>query len=207
MTIIEITPPGGEAKRIKAFVKCLAVMSSTDKSGSFSISIPISNQDIDILNKFVIGSDVRIMQGKSVFRGWILNAAKAINGPLKNIEISGMSYTARTQKILVTENYINQEISFIVKDLFSKYAPQYNQDSITECSKIISVKFNDIFLFDAMETLSNLAGYDWYIDEPMPEEINPQIESSGWVERVQTLIHKVNYPLEDLYPLETLYPA
>ncbi|MCT8978311.1 hypothetical protein N4T77_17115 [Clostridium sp. CX1] len=204
MTTIEITPPGKETEQIIFYEKCSVKMSTTDKAGSFSLELPTT--DTSIMDRFVVGSDVRIIQDDNIFRGWILNPARAVDGFMKNVSIEGLSYTARPQKILVTENYVNTKVSDIVKDLFNKYAPQYNLDSIVECDKVISYKFNDVFLFDAMETLAKLAGYEWYIDEPMPETI-PQLESNGWIELVEFKVSKVFYPSTELYPSETLYPC
>ena len=64
-----------------------------------------------------------------------------------------------------------------------------------------------MFLFDAMEQLSTLAGYEWYIDEPVPEEIDALSQPSGWQELVEMMIHKVFYPSDDLYPSDGLFPC
>lgn len=205
LTQIFIIPPGGNEEEIKAYDSCRTNMSTTDRAGSFSLTIP--SFCTDIFNKYPVGSDVRIIQNDNVFRGWVLNPARKKNGAANIVEISGLSYTARPQKILVTENYVNQKISDIVLDLFQKYAPQFNLDSIAACDKAISIKFNDVFLFDAMEQLSDISGYEWYIDEPVSEQIDTQPQGSGWTELVEMLIHKVPYPSESLYPAVDLYPG
>ena len=205
MTIIEITPPGGNTDTIRKFISCSATLSSTGRTGNFAILLP--SWDNDIFDKYPVGSDVRINQDGNIFRGWILNPSKQIDGQLKAVSITGMCYTGRTQKIMVTEVYINQKISDIVKDLFTKYAPEFNLDSIAKCDKIISLKINDIFLFDVIEELAALAGYEWFIDEPVPEEIDTLSHPAGWQELIETKIHKVFYPSETLYPSEHLYPC
>jgi hypothetical protein len=204
-TQIFITPPGGNEEEIKAYDSCQTTMSITDKAGSFSLTIP--SFSTDIFDKYPVGSDVRIIQNDNVFRGWVLNPARKRNGSLSSVEISGLSYTARLQRILVTENYSNQKVSDIVLDLLQKYAPKFNQDSIVTCHKVISIKFNDVFLFDAMEQLASIAGYEWYIDEPVPKQINTQPQGSGWHELIETIIHKISYPSESLYPAIDLYPS
>lgn len=204
-TQIFITPPSGTTEEVMAYDKCQASSSTTDKAGSFSLTLP--SFDKSLLDKYVLGSDVRIIQDESVFRGWILNPAKSKSGQLNAVEISGMSYTARTQKILVTESYANQAIDFIVKDLFQKYAPEYNRDSVVTCNKIISIQFSDVFLFDAMEQLATIAGYDWFIDEPVPELIDTSVKSAGWQEIVEVMPHIVPFPSDSLYPSEALLPG
>ncbi|GAB6170943.1 hypothetical protein JCM15765_04210 [Paradesulfitobacterium aromaticivorans] len=204
-TQIFITPPGGAINEIRAYDKCSTKSSTTDKAGSFSLTLP--SFDKSLFDKYVLGSDVRIIQDDSVFRGWILNPVKRKKGQLNTVEISGMSYAARTQRIIVTETYTSQAISYIVKDLFLKYAPQYNLDSVVTCNKIISIKFFDVFLFDAVEQLAKLAGYDWFIDEPTPELIDASVLSAGWQEIVDIIPYNVPFPSENLYPSEALLPG
>ena len=204
-TQIFITPPGGATDEIRAYDNCSTRSSTTDRAGSFSLTLP--SFDTSILDKYVLGSDVRIIQDSNVFRGWILNSAKRKNGQRNIVEISGMSYAAKTQKIIVSESYTSQAISYIVKDLFLKYAPQYNLDSVVTCNKIISIKFSDVFLFDAIEQLAKLSGYDWFIDEPIPELIDTLTLSAGWQEIVESFIYACPIVSETLYPSEVLYPC
>lgn len=205
MVTLQITPPGGSPETITAFKNCSVTLSATSRTGNFSVNLIAADEDI--YDKYPIGSDVRITMDGNVFRGWILNPMKQLDGLIKIVSLQGLCYTGRTQKIMVTENYTNQKISDIVEDLFTKYAPEYNQDSIVNCNKVISLKINDKFLFDVMEQLANLAGYEWFIDEPAPEEINAAAQSTGWFETVEARIHQVIYPGEDLYPSEGLFPC
>ncbi len=204
MTEIEITPPLGVTESVN-YASCSVNHVGTGKAGDFSISI--STFDATLIDRYPMGSDVRINQDGNIFRGWVLNPTSQLDGTFWLIKLDGLCYTGRTQKIMVTEQYINWAISDIVKDLFTKYAPQFNQDSIVSCSKIISIKFQDQFLFDVMEQLATLAGYEFFIDEPVPEQIDTLSLPSGWAELVETFIHLVSYPSETLYPSEYLYPA
>lgn len=223
-TTIKITPPGGIEQTIGAYEQCRVTLSATSQSGSFTLILPDTSGIL--VDAFPVGSDVWIRQNDHIFRGWVLNPGKSVNGQVKSVQLEGMCYTGRTQKIVVTESYENWAISDIVIDLFTKYMPWIDRSSIVPCSKIISIKFKDVFLFDAMEQLSSLAGYEWVIFEPLPEEISPGSESSGWVEQVElvppalmtdeilgweeTIQHRVFYPprpSETLYPAEDLYPG
>ena len=180
-------------------------MSATDRAGSISISS--NSKDDTFFDKFTVGSDIKIIQDGNVSRGWILNPPRNISGKVNNIEIQGLSYAAKTQKVLVTEAYSNQTISDIVIDLFTIYAPWYNLDSIVVCSKIISIKFADVFLFDAMEQLATLAGYEWFIDEPVPELIDSESRPQGWAELVESFVHVCPIPSEMLFPSDLLFPC
>ena len=223
-TQIKITPPSGTEQTINAYEKCTVTLSATNRSGSFTLALP----DITgtLVDAFPVGSDVWIRQNDHIFRGWVLNPGKSIDGPIKTIQLEGLCYTGRTQKIVVTENYENCKISDIVIDLFTKYMPSMNQDSIVVCDKVITIRFRDEFLFDCMEQLAKLAGYEWVIYEPLPEEITPGTEGSGWMELVELVppvlvtdeegawVELIQYrtyypprPSETLYPAEDLYPG
>ena len=204
-TKIYITPPGEPEQELIIYDKCTVTMSATDRAGSISISS--NSKDDTFFDKFTVGSDIKIIQDGNVSRGWILNPPRNISGKVNNIEIQGLSYAAKTQKVLVTEAYSNQTISDIVIDLFTIYAPWYNLDSIVVCSKIISIKFADVFLFDAMEQLATLAGYEWFIDEPVPELIDSASRPQGWAELVESFVHVCPIPSEMLFPSDLLFPC
>jgi len=204
-TRIFITPPGSITEEIKVYDRCQTRQSTTDKAGSFLLTLPSFEQTL--MNKYPLGSDVRIIQGDNVFRGWILNPKPTRNGSRIVLQIEGLSYSGRIQKVLVTEDYTDKAISDIVADLFLKYAPEYNRDNLVVCAKVISIKFNDIFLFDAIEQLAGLASFEWYIDEPVPELLDTTAKSAGWQETVELSSWKVVYPSEDLCPSISLIPA
>lgn len=162
-TTIQITPPGGAATTIRVYDKCTVTLSATSRAGSFALQLPDTTGDL--VDAFSVGSDVQITQDGNLFRGWVLNPGKQLDGQIRNIEISGADYTARTQKVVVTESYANEAISDIVADLFSKYLPWATASNISVCSKVITIKFADKFFFDSMEQLAEISGYEWYIDE------------------------------------------
>ena len=204
-TNIYITPPGEVEQELVVYDKCTVSMSTTNKAGSISISS--NSKDDSFFDLFTVGSDIKIIQDGNVSRGWILNPPRNISGKVNNIEIQGLSYAAKTQKVLVTEVYSSQTISDIVIDLFTIYMPEYNLDSIVVCNKIISIKFADVFLFDAMEQLATLSGYEWFIDEPVPELVDTLPQPQGWAELVESFIHACPIASETLYPSEGLYPC
>jgi hypothetical protein len=204
-TKIYITPPGGAETELVIYGSCNVSMSVTDKAGSVSIN---SSSKIDtFFDTFTVGADIKVVQDDNVSRWWILNPPRRIEGNLNYIEIQGVSYAARTQKIIVNESYVAQTISTIVKDLFTKYASIYNQDSIVDCDKVITITFADAFLFDAMEQLATLAGYEWHIDEPLPEPIPILSLPAGWAESVIKTVHVCPLPSDTLYPADDLYPC
>lgn len=161
-TIIKITPPGGVQETAGAYESCTVNMSITEKCGSFSITLPFAAND-DI-SRFKVGSDVQITQNGHLFRGWVINPPKKRSGALKTITLEGADYTAKTQKIIVTESYEDVAISTIVNDLFNKYVPWATRTNISTNSRTLTIRFPDTYLFDCMEQICQLSGFDWYID-------------------------------------------
>lgn len=162
-TIIKITPPGGVQRTITLYDTVTVSRSTADRAGTYSIVM--RNADSDLIDLFSIGSDVQITQDGHKYRGWVLNPAKALDANIRTIQLDGLDYTAKSQKIIVTEAFVSKRIDDIVDTLFSSYVPWGTRTGIEECSTVISIRFGDVFLWDAMERLCELTGYEWFIDE------------------------------------------
>jgi len=162
-TTIKITPPGGVQQVIPVYETCETRLSATDRAGSFNLTIPA--YDSTLVDVFPVGSDVQITQDDNEFRGWVVRPPKSLNGRVRLLEFEGATYTSRTQKIIVTESYTDTAISTIVTDLFTKYVPWATVINTQACAKTVTIRFNDDYLWDAMDQLCQVAGYDWYIDE------------------------------------------
>lgn len=164
-TKIYITPPGGTQDEIYVFDSCTVTQSVTDKSSSFSLVLP--DFESGIVDKYPVGSDVIIEQDDYKFRGWVIKPPKTMNSIVKTVTLEGASYTSRTQKIIVTKSYTAAQIGNIIVNLFDTYAPWVTLTNVEMSSKVITISFADMYLFDVMEKLSGIAGYEWYIDEDL----------------------------------------
>ena len=162
-TRIKMTPPGGVQQEIVSYESCKTALSTNDRAGSFSLSL--LSFDESLVDTFPVGSDVQIFQDENVFRGWVVKPPKSLDGTFRTLDFEGSSYTSRTQKIIVTESYTDVAVSDIVTDLFSKYVPWATRINIQSCTKVVTIRFGDNYLWDAMEQLCQIAAYDWYVDE------------------------------------------
>lgn len=162
-TTIKITPVNGTQQTLRSYEQCTVNLSATDRAGSFSLSFKDTGSNL--VDLFPIGSDVQIIQDDHTFRGWMLNPSKMLNGPIRGFTMDGPDYTARTQKIVVTETFTDTAIDAIVSYLITNYVPWATAVKVDACPKTITIKFADQFLWDAMETLCKISGYEWYIDE------------------------------------------
>ena len=68
-TTIIVTPPSAAAETIKVYNSVTTNQSTTDRAGSFMLSLPFhSTADI---TAYVVGTDVQITQGTHSFRGFV----------------------------------------------------------------------------------------------------------------------------------------
>jgi hypothetical protein len=162
-TTIKITPPNGVQETIEAYENCTVETSITERAGSFSVDLPF-RFDEDV-SRFVVGSDVQINQNGHIFRGWVIKPPVKRNGAVKVVTLVGSDYTAKTQKIVVTESYTDVAINDIVNDLFIKYVPWATRNNIKLNSRLLTIRFPDVYLWDAMEQICGLCGFEWFIDE------------------------------------------
>ena len=162
-TVIRIAPPTGGQYTVYIYENCSVNMSITDRAGEFSITLPFYFEtDISSLG---VGYDVEINQNGHVFKGWVITPPITRNGPVKTITLEGADYTAKTQKIIVTESYSSVAVSTIIDDLFQKYVPWATRNNISTISRPLTIRFPDVYLWDAMEQICELTGYNWYIDK------------------------------------------
>ena len=162
-TTIKIKPPNGVEQTVIAYESCTVNESITERAGSFSITL-LFLTDTDI-SQYIMGTNVEINQDGHIFRGWVIKPPKKNLGNVKTVTLEGADYTAKSQKILVTESYTNTAISMIVNDLFTKYVPWATRNHISSNTKPITIRFPDVFLWDAMEQICKLCGYDWFVDQ------------------------------------------
>lgn len=163
MTSIKLKAPNGYEKYITKFEMCLTTRSISDRAGSFSVTAVDTNSDL--VDAFPYGSEIEIIQAGNIFRGWVSSTPKSLNRELRLVSFEGSAFSTKTKKIVVTESYEDEQIDYIVFDLFDKYAPWVDTSPIEECQHKISYRFNDEFLWDAMNRLAEISGYQWYIDD------------------------------------------
>lgn len=164
-TQIKITPPGGTQETIGTYISCNVNTSITDRSGTFTLVLPYK-YDYDI-SRFVTGTDVQINQNGHIYRGWVISPPIARDGAVKTVTLEGADYTAKTQKIIVTESYTSKTVSYIVNDLFEKYVPWATLNNIGTNTRELTIRFPDLYLWDAMDQICTLTGFDWYIDDEL----------------------------------------
>ncbi len=189
-TIITITNPAGtDSRTFGVCEQCNVQRSATGRVSTFDFTVKaIDNSFID---RFLKGSDVQIWQGwgdnpPQTMRGWLNVPGKALDWKVRTIQFSGVDYTGKLQNVIVTESYDGETIDFIVKDLAAKYVPWATVVNVQTSSTAIKKKFNREYLFDALEFLASIVGWEFYIDSDLDlnffdpvTRINPVIISQA----------------------------
>jgi hypothetical protein len=140
---------------------------------TFSLELSIVGNK-DLLNKFPENStQVKIFKGiqgqeKHYITGILKSKSVIYENGLYTYVLEGVDYTAVTTTILINEAYNNKSVSFIVMDLYNKYLKsQYSLEGIDASNVLISVKFKEKYLFDALEKLADMLFWNFEITKDL----------------------------------------
>jgi hypothetical protein len=204
MTRVFITPPGQNTFELALFTNLVTTVSTNDRAGSFSMDVP--STDSDLIHDIVVGSTVEIIQDAMTMHGFVTQPPRALDGPLSVLSLSGVSTTARTQRLLVNESYVDTAISAIVTHLFGAYWPAVNLTEIETCATLLTIDFADKYLWDAMNELAAISGYEWYISAKNDENAGSGTENDPYIIRTASdLANVATYINTDVAGYKTAY--
>lgn len=146
-----------------------------DNSTSSRAEIRFRNEDGRHKSDFVDGATVEIWAEKDVnpatqkiFAGVISQVKYEGKDSVKEvIKITARDYTALLQKTTVEpEVYTNKEVSFIVNDIMTKYAPSILTTTNVQTTQttLTRIQFKQVTIFDALKELADFSGFTFYID-------------------------------------------
>lgn len=149
-----------------------------EKSSTFSFTIRSLSDNL--INRFPPKKTmVKIYQGPAndvhhLITGFIDSPPVRYSNKVYQYSFEGCDYTAKLQDILVNEAYESKRIDFIVNDLLDKYLPGFARN-VEACDIVISIKFKNKYLYDCMEQLANVVGWNFKIDKDLVFRFwNPQ---------------------------------
>jgi hypothetical protein len=123
---------------------------------------PIEGQEVIIAE----GTEATITGYKKIFGGHILSAPESeeIAGQFV-YQVECVDYQRQLDKKLVSKNYSNMYAGDIVKDIATNYCPGFTLANVSQgvMVKYISFKYN--YPGDCFKQLSDLTGYNWYVDQ------------------------------------------
>lgn len=162
-TQIWLTPTGGTKTEVLTFDNVRTTKSTADRAGSFTFTIP--SHDETYIDAIPYNTDVIIYQDAYRFRGYVTETKKSLDKTRREIEVSGTTYTGRTQNILINDRFTQKYAYEIIDELVTDYCtglfsfPAYDRDTTK-----LDITFSDTFLYDALEQLSELTGFTWFVD-------------------------------------------
>lgn len=120
----------------------------------------------DVAEKPIEGQEIIITEGANkVFAGHIVSAPEVENVPGEFIyQVECGDYQRLLDKHLVVEKYENMFAGDIVKDILTKYTSGFTSVNVKQGEIIKSISFNYKYPGECFKELSELTGYNWYID-------------------------------------------
>lgn len=170
--ILILSPKEDKQIEIKAYNSIQISKSLSSKLGSFSLDVQVFDENN--IKEFGIGSIVKIYstdtdetitENHLIYKGVVNEAPRLLDGELKKYNYRGLSLLSRTQSILVRESYIDVKISDIVFDLITKYNNGlFEIGYIENVDYTLTIPFQNIHLYSALESLANAIGFTFEID-------------------------------------------
>ncbi len=116
----------------------------------------------------VLGDDVKLYDTDGttiIFGGIIVNTEEKVEGLVKYFAVQCKDYTHTLDRKLVTKNYTNQTVAYIVNDIITTYTSGFTNTSTTDTTNIIAISFNYLTVSEALKKLASTVGnFSWYVD-------------------------------------------
>lgn len=104
--------------------------------------------------------------GSLVFQGVVTSVnTKMLSAALVSIDVEAVDYTRELDGKLVNQAYEDQTISYIINDIVAKVAPQFGTLNVTTTQTLGYANFVYQTASKAFEELSDMSGFDWYVDQ------------------------------------------
>jgi hypothetical protein len=111
----------------------------------------------------------RVLDGIVRFAGYIVGRRLLPFGGPQDAAyhvLTCQDYSSLLQRTHVNAKYTSKTDAYIVGNLIATYAPDFNGITYVTSSKTIdTITFNRISIFDALQQLCGVTGYEWYVDE------------------------------------------
>lgn len=104
--------------------------------------------------------------GEKVFGGYIVNIDKDIDLALNIVtnSITATDYGQALNRILIVERLEDTTVNEVIEYLLMKYYPDFDDLYVDADIPVKSITFNNISVQAAIEKLSKLTNYSWYVD-------------------------------------------
>ena len=140
-----------------------AIFTLDDNDGT---KYPQAGEIVDIFKRASAGETP-----EKIFGGEVLKFPQYEKFPGESrylYEVECVSYEKRLNNRLVTENYEDDDVETIVKDLIDSYAPEFSYNNVLSGGPTVAyISFDHKEVGKCIEELCEETGLDWYADEEM----------------------------------------
>jgi len=114
-----------------------------------------------------IGQNIKIYDSQDlIFQGKVTRVRKtALSAALLRVGVTCVDYTRELDNKVVAETYENQTAEFIIKDILTRYAPQFTDINVNAPITINFIRFSYQLVSECFQELAEMTGYDWYVDQ------------------------------------------
>ncbi|MCK4609461.1 MAG: hypothetical protein KAT71_08260 [Gammaproteobacteria bacterium] len=112
-----------------------------------------------------VGDEVELYdEGVQVFGGEIIQVSCSVVADLPAYDIQVKDWVHTLDRRLVADSYQAQDLAQTVKDILASYAPDISEGTIDTTGIVIEdIVFNYARPSDAIRTIAEYAGFDWWI--------------------------------------------
>lgn len=114
-----------------------------------------------------VGDNVKVYDDQElIFQGKVTRTrTTALSQALKKISVTAVDYTRELDNKVAAHTYQSQTAEFIIKDLLTRYAPQFTTNNVYAPITINYIKFSYQLLSECLQELADYTGYDWFVDQ------------------------------------------
>ncbi len=168
---VQLTDPGGTLRTLGS--ENLGFTLELDEELAHKATVDVSDPSSVFDDLYVLGSTVEIFCDSSnpptskVFKGYL--EEREVKQPAKTRRILSLVcneyFHVVAAGIQVAERYVNKKAGVIVKDLFSRYASEFNTVNVQDTDVTVEeVVLDYMSLLDAVDELAKLGFAQYYVD-------------------------------------------
>ena len=127
------------------------------------------------------GDNVKVYDtGTLIFQGVVTKVEQTqLSASMVRVNVEASDYTFELDGKVVGKDYTSQSVNFIINDIVLRYAPQFTTNHVNCPQTVNYVNFPYQPISSCLQELSDMVGYDWYIDENKDIHFGPATDNTA----------------------------
>ncbi|MCX6785910.1 MAG: hypothetical protein NTZ18_03620 [Candidatus Komeilibacteria bacterium] len=112
--------------------------------------------------------DIKVYDGAiCIFAGTILRVNETVESGGGGVvyEAEAVDYSYQMDKLLVARTYENKTVLYIITDILSSYASDFDADNVESAREVEKIVFNQVPTSQCIQRLADTYNLFWYVDE------------------------------------------